>query len=400
MFQELSAIQKRLLGSFFLFGLASPMVVVFSGTYLWRQDHNPLTLALFSIGNYIGISTGFLMNAKLLRVFGSGKLYALGCLLQGVVPMVLVALGAHASDFALLLGLTLGIAQGFFWANRNAITSKITEGPYRYRFISIETALATLAGILSPLLIGWFIVFGETFSSYTIEQAYQITSVIGFVLLIASARFAWSFELEPQDLSQIRLQHVSPVWNKQRLLEYINGIAGGMESVLPLIVILLFLGQEEAVGTVKSVTSLLSAIMIFLIGKRVRHSHHATLFKIWMLANTVGAIVFAIWYSPFAALIYFLFAGLVGSLRWSSFVTVMYEVIDRENMDKSSHRFLYLLDREICLNLGRITGLLMFIGIYLANPDFLIRFGFVMILMIQLFTLGLLEEQIQKIAQK
>ena len=390
MTHALSAEQRRLLTSFFLYGLASPMVVVYANTFLWRQSADVVVLAIFNIGNYAGISLGFLFNAYLLRFFESGKLYVLGCLLQGVVPVLMVAMEAQANTYALGLGLLLGVAQGFFWANRNALTSKFTQGSHRYRFISVETALGILAGVVSPLLIGWFIAYGETLANYTVDQAYQITSVIGFILLLVAGLLAWPFAMEPFAPKNMFLTNASLLWNKQRLVESINGIASGIESVLPLVIILLFLGQEDAVGSVKAMTAILSAVVIYTIGKRVRHNHHALLFSFWILFNLVGGIVFAVLYSPGAALTLFILSGLVGSLRWSSFAAVMYEIVDHETRRDGSHRFLYLLDREFFLNAGRILGLGLLILVYWYSPEALVRFGLIGIGLIQIPTLLLL----------
>ncbi len=384
MFKNLSSAQRRLLTSFFLFGLATPMVVVYANTFLWRQTQDLLTLAIFNIGNYIGITLGFLFNARLLRIFESGRLYAFGCVLQGIVPIVLVALGAQANTYVLPLGIVLGIAQGFFWSNRNALTSKVTQGPHRYQFISTETAFSIIAGIGSPLLIGWFIAFGETLPSYTVEQAYQITSVLGFLLLVGAGMLAWNYIVEPFADKVFFVKPASTRWNLQRLLEGVNGIASGIESILPLVIILLFLGQEEAVGTVKALASALSAVVIFLLSRRVRHNHHTALFSIWLLFNFVGAAIFFWWYSPLSALVFFVLNGLVASLRWSSLITVMYELVDREIEHDGSHRFVYLIDRELFLNAGRVAGIALLAWFYTLNPAMTLRSGLVLMILIQI----------------
>ena len=398
MFHELNKTQRKLLLSFFLFALASPMIVVYSNTFLWRQSQDPITLAIFNIGNYVGIAIGFVINAFLLRKFQSGQLYALGCLLQGIIPLCLIALGAQANTYALLLGLLLGIAQGFFWGNRNALTSKGTQGPQRYQFISLETASGILAGIVSPLLIGWFIAHSQSLSSYTVTQAYQISSVLGLILLIISGLLALPLVTEPFVTKKFFLASVSPFWKKQRFIELINGIYSGIESVLPLLIILLFLGQEEAVGSIKALTSVLSAWVIYVIGKRVKHKHHTVLVGLWMVFTFIGSVLFTFWYSATAALLFFILSGLVGSLRWSSFAAVMYETIDHEIKHDGNHRFLYLLDRELFLNLGRILGLGAFMVLYLIDSQLLIRYGLILIIFIQIPNLFLLNHMTKRLA--
>lgn len=71
-FKDLSKKQTRLRFSYFLYALASPMVVVYANTFLWRQDRDPVTLAIFNIGMYAGLSLGFLLNAYALRWWENG----------------------------------------------------------------------------------------------------------------------------------------------------------------------------------------------------------------------------------------------------------------------------------------------------------------------------------------
>ncbi len=398
MLPDLNAHQKRLLTSFFLFGLAAPMASVFTNTFLWRQSNDLMTLAIFNIGIYITLALGFLMNAYLLRYIQSGRLYGLGCLLQGIVPLIIILLGRDAKTFALPLGLALGIAQGFFWSNRNALTSKLTQASSRYQFISIETALGLLAGIVSPPLIGWFIASGATHATHTVNQAYVITSLIGLALMVAAGVLAWSFNIEAFKVKQIFLKHASPLWHLQRIIEIVNGVSDGIMVVLPLIIILLFLGNEDAVGLIQAATAILSASVIVAIGKRVRDNDHAMLFAIWILCNLLGAMFFAMFYSPSSALISFFLSGLVAAFRWSSIASVMYEVIDHEVVQSKTHRYIFLVDREFYLNFGRVVGLILLILAYRYSHEIVIRYGLIVLILIATPLVPLIKETTNRLA--
>lgn len=384
MLNELAPSQRRLIASFFLFGLATPMASTYVNTYLWRQSKSPETLAVFNIGIFIAIALGFLLNIVFLRRFGSGKLYALGCILQGLVPLALVSLGARADTYAFAVGLILGLAQGFYWANRNALTSKLSQGEYRYRFVSVETALGTVAGVISPLLIGWFIASGEQLSTQTIDHAYQVTAVASLILLMAAGALAWPLAIEPLGTKRMSFAGTSKLWKTQRVIEIVNGMAHGIETVLPLVIILTLLGQEGAVGTLKSAGAVFSAIVIVFLRKYVRHHHHANLFGVWLVVTLLGSTLFAVLYTPMSALIYFLLSGLVSPVRWSSFTTVMYEIVDQELRAKDSHRFFYIADREVFLNIGRVIGLLLLTFLFRLSPEMVSRYGLLLVALIPL----------------
>ena len=399
MLRELSSSQKRLLTSFFLFSLASPMASIYSNTFLWRQDKDPITLAVFNIGTFIGVMLGFFANALLLRLLPSGRLYTLGCVLQGLVPLVLVLLGAQANAYAFVLGIALGCSMGLFWGNRNTLTSKTSEGPNRYRFVSIETSMVLTAGVIAPLLVGWFITLSESLGTLTVQSAYLTTSVLGLVLLAISGALLWSVDSEPYKTKQFWIKHPSALWKSQRLLEVINGISDGMSSVLPLVIILLFLGQESAVGTVKGLAALLSGSVIFFIRNYVKHHHHARLFGIWIAFNLTGAVLFAVLQSPFGALCFFVLGGVVSSFRWSSFTSVMYEVVDQEMRSSKIHRFVYLLDRECFLNLGRVMGLCLLVVLYTQLPTLFVQYGLILTTIIPLPLLLLLQSITKRLGE-
>ena len=384
MLKSLTPDQRRLLVSFFLYALASPMVLVYSNTFLWRQSHDALVLVLFNIGMYASLTVGFFLNAMLLKRFRAVQLFFFGCLLQGAVPIVLVWMQAQASSYALALGAVMGLAQGFFWANRNTITSKFTQGSYRYRFVSLETATTIVAGILSPFIIGWFIAMGETLPTYTVDQAYGLSALIGFLLLAISGTLCLRLRVEPFALKTLFVHGASRAWNRQRWTEALNGFTSGVESVLPLLIILLYVGQEEAVGTIKAATAALSALVILFIGKRVKHKHHLVIVGVWGAFTLAGAGAFALYPGAGGAIALFLLGGLVGAFRWSSFTTVMYEVVDREMHAHGGHRVLYILDREAFLNIGRVVSLGAFLVFYVLAPEAVIRYGLLIAMMTQL----------------
>lgn len=75
---QLTAKERRLLTSFFLFGLASPIFLIYTNTFLWRTSfNNSTTVILYNLGIYTGLSFGFLLNAALLRYVTAHRLYSL-----------------------------------------------------------------------------------------------------------------------------------------------------------------------------------------------------------------------------------------------------------------------------------------------------------------------------------
>jgi len=372
---ELSADERKLLSASILFGLAQPMINVFSNTFLWRQSGNAVVLAVFSIGFYAGLCLGFLLNGLGLKWFKPTTLFFLGCALQGAVPVLLVYAGASADELALPLGLALGVAGGFFWGNRNLLTATVTGGTDRFKYISLDTAFGLGAAIVSPLIIGWFLVFGEKTGFYAAQSAYEVTAIFGFLLLTVAGSRVARIKRKFEKVSGIFLTNRSPAWQKMRLLDFVNGFTDGFERVIPLLILLLFLGKEDSIGVVQSAASILSFLGIYAIGKRARHKDHVRIIGMWTVVTSVGKAVFAILYSSAGALIFHGFNGLVLSFRAASMSAVMFEAVDHEPGEGISKRYRYIMDREFVLDAGRVLGLLSFIGLFTWSASFTVRYG-------------------------
>ena len=373
-----------IVGSFF-YALAAPILTVFSNTYLWRQSPDAVVLALFNVGFFAGLPIGFYLNGFLLRRFASARLYFLGCLLQGVVPMVLVTLGAQASGLALPLGLALGVSGGIYWGNRNFLTSRHTAGPKRFKFLSLDMTAVTTAGILSPIVTGAFLTLGERTGLYAVQSAYEIAAVFALLsLFVAGVGVARSIRAK-DTLSALTVHDTGRDWNRLRSIEVLHGAVHGFEAVIPIVILLVFVGLEDSIGAVKSYTAALAALSLYIVGRYVKHRHHAGVLGFWTLATAIGRGTFAILSSLGGAIAMFTADGLSGSWRWASATAVMYETVEAETAGHDgSLRYAYITDRELFLNIGRVASLFLFILLFRALPETTIRYGLLLPILAQI----------------
>lgn len=374
---SLSRDAKWLLAAYTLYAFGSPMVNTFSGTYVWRLFHSPTAVGTFVMLFCLGLPIGFLLNGILLRHIPLPRLFLLSCLAQGIVPFLLVLLPAPSLGLVWIIGAILGIASGLYWANRNYLTSRVTVNGFRFRFISLESTCTTLAGIIAPLLIGWTITLGEQRGFFSVQTGYQITTLIGFFLLGICGHLVSSITIPSPNVSRLRIHHGSDLWQQWRWLELVNGAVDGAGRIFPLFIILFFLGQEESVGTVQSISALLSAFMIYMAGKRVTaEKDHVRLLFFWAAMSIGGAIIFTSLYSPQGAIIFLAIHALVLSFRWGSFASIMYDLVEQEEKNHvGDNRYALLMDREAFLNFGRAFALAAFVIAYTFFPDPTMRFG-------------------------
>lgn len=371
--QSLSKNERRLLFSYLLFVLASPIFSTFTNTFLWRHSHDPVELAVYNIGMYAGVPLGFLLAAKLLRHWGYKRLFFLGSVLQGVVPLVITLYRPSSFSTVALLGLLFGIPMGLYWANRNLITLRATEGRHRLTFLSVESAQNIAAGIVAPFFIGLFL---ESHVA-NIGLAYVVLMTAGLLMLLVAGAFVATTNVDPmfQRMTTLTVPEPSLRWKRQRWLEVVGGMQTANESVLSLLVILTFLGLEASVGTTKSGVAALAVAAMYLVGKKIPERLYGRVFGVAFALIGGSSALFALGYDAPTALVFFAAFGVVASFRQVVAMSVMFRTVDAEVARTDGNRFLYLFDREFFLNLGRVVTLLVFIVCVTFAPTATLRYG-------------------------
>ena len=379
-FQILSKAERKFLISYFIFGLAAPIAFTYMNTYLWRVNEDPTLLILYNAGFFLALWFGFQLNTFLLRYTRTSVLYTIGSVMQGVVPFLIVLLGGTVITYVFPLGLVLGLAGGLYWANRNYLVSKVTAGTHRFYFLSLESVADTVAGIIAPITIGWIIVFGEVHGFYTVDGAYRFVTVLSILMLVGAGLVVQSASIpKDPDPKTFLLRKPGKAWNRLRLLEVAHGFIHGIESVLPVIITLQFLGAEGTVGTIQTITALVATIILALLGRHLKHKHHLFILLFWLGGTLIGSALFATLFSAAGAVAYFAFNALTGTFRWASLSTILYEVIDQVTAHSKVHRVLYIMDREVFLNIGRLLGLLLIFALTTFSSSVGIRFGLLFI---------------------
>ncbi len=370
---RLSTNERHLLFSYLLFVLAQPIFSTFTNTFLWRHSHDPVELAVYNIGMYAGVPLGFLLAAKLLRRWGYKRLFFLGSVLQGVVPLVITLYRPSSFPTVALLGVFFGIPMGLYWANRNLITLRATEGRHRLSFLSVESAQNITAGIVAPFFIGLFL---ESHVA-NIGLAYVVLMTAGLVMLLVAGAFVALTDVDPmfQRITTLAVPNPSVRWKRQRWLEFVGGVQTVNESVLSLLVILTFLGLEASVGTTKSGVAVLAAAAMFLVGKKIPERLYGRVFAVAFGLIGGSSALFALGYDAPTALVFFVAFGIVASFRQVVAMSVMFRTVDAEVSRTDGNRFLYLFDRESFLNFGRVCALVAFIICVTVAPTETLRYG-------------------------
>ena len=375
--EPLSKNERRLLFSFLLFVLAMPVFSTFTNTFLWRHSHDAVQLGLYNIGIYAGVPFGFLLSSMLLHRWKYKRMFFIGSVLQGMVPLVMTVWAPSSTVAIAALGILFGIPMGLYWSVRNLVTLRVTEGRHRLSFLSVESAQTTAAGIVAPFFIGLYLASNVAH----IGTAYVSLMSVGLALLTLSGILVAATDVDPlyQKISTAFVSNPSALWKRQRWLEFIGGMMTASESVLSLLMILTLIGSEGAVGITKSGVAMLAAVAMVVVGRKIPERSYVRVILLSFALIWGSSALFAVGFDAVTAVIYFAAFGTIASFRNVVSMSVMFRSVDAEVARTDGNRFLYLFDRESFLNFGRVVALTLFILCYSFAQTATIRYGLVLV---------------------
>ena len=139
-----------------------PVVEIFVGAYIMRNTNNPSYVALYQLAMYVGIVVASVINGELLKRFQVKHLYAFGILVSGLSMVVMMGLKTMGFGELFVAGLFMGIASGFFWANRYLLALNSTNDANRNYFFGLESFFFSVCSIIVPIGVGGFLTLNIT----------------------------------------------------------------------------------------------------------------------------------------------------------------------------------------------------------------------------------------------
>lgn len=382
---------RVLLGTSSIFVFAMPVINIFVSAFIMRNSQDVVKVMAFQLASYTGVPITFYVNGLLLRQFNAATLYAAGMALSGCVLFVLTSLAALELTGILVAGLTMGVAIGLHWANRNLLSLANTRDVFRNYYFAIEGLFYCVSGVVVPAAVGAFISWSGTGlgPDAGANMAYRI--VAGAVLLLALAA-TWmitrgDFERVPAPVG-IALRF-DRIWCGLLTLSVFKGVVQVFQSALPVMLVMQMLGDREHVlGAVQSAGALIAAGLVYLVGRNTRPCHRLGVFGVALVIYAFGAGLNACWFAPWSVL-FFVVCFLVSQpLAELAFSPIQLLVMDRAVRRDGSCGYAYLCGYEMGLYAGRLFGGGVFIGVALFFSGVLaLRYVLIALALLQLVSL-------------
>ncbi len=381
-----------------IYALVLPVLELFVGAYILRQTSDTSLVVIYQLAVYTGIPFTFLVNGFLLRRIKIARLYSLGMMLSGVAMTVMMTFDSLDVYGVALSGFLMGSSYGFFWANRDFLSLSTTNDGNRNYYFSMETMFYTITFIIIPAIAGFMISAGENFGWYPAKSAYIGLTIGVFVLTTFASIMVHKGDFVNPKNERFIFFKFHKDWYWMLVLGAFKGIAQAAIFFFPILLILSFVGKEGSLGGLIAAGSLITAFMLYLIGRFSKPKHRLMIFSVGLISFVLAGGVNSILFSAIGVIIYQVLNSMSRPLLDASYFPIQLGVIDYISGIEQRNKFAYIFNHEFGLYVGRFSGCMLFlVTAKHVSPEFALRYVLILIALIQAFSIPVAKLLINKL---
>lgn len=370
-----------------VYGLVMPVIEMFIGAYVMRKSDDVKMVVIYQLAVYTGIPFTFLVNGWLLQLVSVKRLYSVGMLLSGVSMVVMMSLTELSLLGLGVAGLLMGMSFGLYWANRDYLALSSTSDSNRNYYYGLETFFATNVGIVVPFAVGAFIGWYGGEVGGQVSRAYQLVTAVVFLITIAASVIVHRGQFKNPPPTQFLYFRFHWIWNRMQLLAILKGLAQGYIVTAPAMLIMTHVGKEGSLGTILSVGSVLSAILLYILGRTTKPKHRIYLFAVGLSLFALGALANGILFNKLGVLLFMVLLVLGRPLADIAYFTIQLLVIDTVSAIEKRNQYAYIFVQEFGFYIGRFTGCGLFILLATqVSNTFALRFALLIVAGLQLLS--------------
>jgi MFS transporter, YQGE family, putative transporter len=373
-----------------IYAFVLPVIDVFVSAYVMRNSQDVKMVVIYQLAVYTGIPFTFLINGFLLQHVNIKRLYSAGMLLSGVSMAVMMSLGQLSMTGIGVAGLLMGMSFGLFWANRDFLALSTTNDENRNYYYGVETFFYTNTYVIVPAIVGWFIVGTDLRGWFGGDPntAYRIVTGCVFLLTIFSSIVVHRGQFENPPKSDFVFFRYHWLWNRMQLLAILKGLAQGYIVTAPAMLVMRLVGQEGALGTIQAVGGILSAFLLYWIGRTTKPADRIVIFTIGLTLFVLGGLANAVFFNAAGVLLFMICLLLSRPLHDIAYFPIQMQVIDTVSAIEKRNKFAYIFNQEFGFFIGRFAGCGLFILLANSVSDtFALRYALLIIGVVQMLSI-------------
>ena len=344
----------------------------------------------YFVGYFTIIPVGFAINGYLLRYFKVSHLYIFGMLAEIFVIIPLSFLHIQGMVQLFLIGCIMGISSGLFWSNRHYMSFFVTDNLNRNYVFGLENTLMTFGGFVSPLVFGFLTgVKGFTLTNLIpglpAETGRILLAAFLLTLILIASFNILKGKYHNPEIKPFLFFKYSKIWNRQRLMNTLEGFSYGPLIVMPSMIFLYIFKDGGSLGLVESAGIIIALIPVYYLARYSRPRHRLFILMGAGIILISAAIILAIFFNEPAGILFSFCSKIVFSVLYMPFLAIRMRSMNLATPIDKKEEYSYFVDIEIFMALGRVLGLGIFLFVYYyASQILALKYGFLIVGMIPL----------------
>jgi len=389
-FLRCSRSMQILLVSNMIYAFVLPVIEIFVAAFVMRNSNDVTKVVVYQLSVYVATPVAFYVNGILLGRVAAKRLYAAGMLLSGASIVLLMHSGVLTTIGIAACGLALGFSTGIFWANRGFLALATTNDENRNYYYGLEMFTGTLTAVVVPASIGWFI-SGTVHYGWLggiPNHAYRIIAATVFSLTLLSSGLLLRGSFRNPTHTRFVFFRFHPLWYHLLELAVIKGLAHGYIITAPAMLIMLLVGKEGTLGATQAVGGILSACLLYGIGRATAPRHRLAVLSFGVILFFVGAVANAMLFNTAGVLIFIACLVVSKPLLDLAYNPIELQVIDTVSRLEGRSEYAYFFNHEFGLFLGRFLGCILFLVVaHAVSAVAALRYALAAIALLQLFSI-------------
>ncbi|MED0686679.1 MFS transporter [Anoxybacillus ayderensis] len=342
-----------------LYSLSIALSNTFVNVYVWKKVNSFQALGVYNLAIVTWQPLAFIVAGQIAKKIDRVIVLRMGVTFLAFFFLVVLFSGDRAMNHLFLLGGLLGIGYGFYWLAFNVLTFEITEPNTRDLFNGLLGAMTSVAGMIGPPLSGWVIASSEKFTGYMVIFLASLCLFIAAVIcsfFLQRRRSAGQFSLR----SVYDERKKNKNWRMITNAHFFQGFREGTFVFIVSIFLFMATGTEKSLGVFGFVNAVVSFMTYSFASKWMKRQWRlrAILFGGVLLYASVFLIIFDLSYVKL--IIYGALIAIGYPILLVPYLSLTFDVIGQSNHAKE-WRIEYIVMRELFLNGGRATSVLLFL---------------------------------------
>jgi len=220
---------------------------------------------------------------------------------------------------------------------------------------------------------------------FDIVKCYKVVTLIVIFITVLACIVLHKGKFIRHEPKPFLFFHYDVLWRKMLALAALKGMVQGFLVTAPAILILKFVGDEGSLGLIQGISGVLTAILVYVLGRVARPQDRLKIFVGGLLVFLVGTLFNGILYSAAGVIAFVLCKVLFQPLFDLAYFPIMMKTIDVVAKIEGRNEYAYIQSHELGLFVGRASGLILFIALaYLISQDFALKYALVIVAALQL----------------